>query len=88
MTLRFTNKFLKQAGKFQNTKMGKEILLIIEQAEKATSVHNLKGVKKLAGFKTFYRIRIGDYRLGLNLAGNTLEFVTFDHRKDIYKYFP
>jgi mRNA interferase RelE/StbE len=88
MNIRYTKKFLKQAGKFQNTKTGNEILSIIQDAEKAASIQDLKSIKKLTGYKTFYRIRVGDYRLGLNLVNNVLEFVTFDHRKDIYKYFP
>jgi mRNA interferase RelE/StbE len=88
MNLRFTKKFLKQISKHSSTKLGKEILLVIESAENALSISDLKNVKKLSGYQTYYRIRLGDYRIGLNLAGNTLEFVTFDHRKDIYKYFP
>jgi mRNA interferase RelE/StbE len=37
---------------------------------------------------TFYRVRIGDYRIGLELAGDELIFVRCLHRKEIYRYFP
>jgi len=33
-------------------------------------------------------VKIGDYRLGLKLSGNTLELIRFLHRKDIYRRFP
>jgi len=35
-----------------------------------------------------YRIGIGDYRIGLILEDETLIFVRFLHRKDLYRYFP
>jgi mRNA interferase RelE/StbE len=45
-------------------------------------------LKKLQGFKSVYRIRIGDYRIGIFIDGNTVQFVRVLNRKDIYKYFP
>jgi len=44
--------------------------------------------KKIEGYEAYYRLRIGDYRLGIKLAGNTLELIRFLHRKDIYRRFP
>ncbi|WP_079720471.1 type II toxin-antitoxin system RelE family toxin [Salegentibacter holothuriorum] len=46
-------------------------------------------IKKLKGFKDFYRIRIGDYRLGVKkLTDQEILLVRFLQRKEIYKYFP
>ncbi|RKY59952.1 MAG: type II toxin-antitoxin system RelE/ParE family toxin [Candidatus Latescibacterota bacterium] len=45
-------------------------------------------VKKIAGFKEFYRIRIGDYRIGVQWDGEMLVFMRVLHRRDIYRYFP
>lgn len=39
-------------------------------------------------FERYYRIRVGDYRLGLALEGDTVILVRFLHRKEIYRYFP
>ncbi|NPA92437.1 MAG: type II toxin-antitoxin system RelE/ParE family toxin, partial [Chloroflexi bacterium] len=39
-------------------------------------------------YTSFYRIRLGDYRLGLEIEGDTVVFVRFLHRRDIYRYFP
>ncbi|MBP1468695.1 type II toxin-antitoxin system RelE/ParE family toxin [Candidatus Chloroploca sp. M-50] len=36
----------------------------------------------------YYRIRIGDYRLGLFVEDDTITVVRFLHRRDIYRYFP
>jgi mRNA interferase RelE/StbE len=42
----------------------------------------------MEGFKTFYRIRIGDYRVGIELKKDTVWFITIATRKDIYKNSP
>ena len=43
----------------------------------------------MEGFTDFYRIRIGDYRVGIELENdNSVTFLKLKHRKDIYKYFP
>lgn len=43
---------------------------------------------KLEGYKIAYRIKLGDYRIGVFIEDETIEFVRFVHRKDIYKKFP
>jgi mRNA interferase RelE/StbE len=42
----------------------------------------------MRGSREYFRIRIGDFRLGLKLEGDTLVFIRFLNRKDIYRYFP
>ena len=42
----------------------------------------------MKGFKNFYRIRVGDYRIGISLERGVVTFLAFAHRKDIYKKFP
>ena len=46
------------------------------------------GAKKLVGAKDYYRIRVGDYRIGFKIDGSTVIFMRALHRKEIYKYFP
>ncbi|MCD4790566.1 MAG: type II toxin-antitoxin system RelE/ParE family toxin [Bacteroidales bacterium] len=47
---------------------------------------------KIRGYKNYYRIRFGDYRLGFEIEkqGNiiVIKFIRFLHRKYIYKNFP
>ena len=88
MKLLFTTKFLKQISKFKNRKLADDILKTITEAEKAALIQDINNIKKLSGHKFHYRIRICDYRIGLYLNKDVLEFTAFDHRKDIYKHFP
>ena len=60
----------------------------IELVEQARNLQEIKNIKKIRGGNRYYRIRIGDYRIGLVLEGDTITFVRFLPRRDIYKYFP
>jgi mRNA interferase RelE/StbE len=62
-----------------------ETILQIESALTITDIKNLKKLK-VEGF--YYRIRIGDYRLGITIEDEMVTFVRFLHRKEIYRYFP
>jgi mRNA interferase RelE/StbE len=45
-------------------------------------------LKKLKGGGNYYRLRIGDFRVGLSVEADKVIFVRVINRKDIYKYFP
>ena len=45
-------------------------------------------LKKLRGERNYFRIRIGDYRLGLKIEGQLVTLVRIINRKEIYRYFP
>jgi mRNA interferase RelE/StbE len=60
----------------------------IENVLDAKKINDINNLKKLQGFKEYYRIRIGAYRIGVKIIDDTVIFSVFDHRKDIYKRFP
>ena len=62
-----------------------ETILQVEAAETITDIKNLK---KLKAESPYYRIRIGNYRLGLIIKNKIVTFVRLLHRKEIYRYFP
>jgi mRNA interferase RelE/StbE len=60
----------------------------IQQVEKAQTSQDITNLKKLKGGINYYRIRIGEYRIGLILESDTVSFVRCLNRKEIYRYFP
>ena len=62
-----------------------KLILLVEQADSSESI---PGIKKLQAEGDFFRIRMGDYRIGIEITGETVIFVRFLHRKDIYRNFP
>jgi mRNA interferase RelE/StbE len=63
----------------------KDIILEVETAATITAIANLK---KLKAEGTYYRVRSGNYRVGLIIDGDTVTFVRALHRSEIYRYFP
>ena len=49
---------------------------------------DVEGTRKIQGYDTYYRIRVGDFRLGIKLTNDGIEMLRFLHRKDIYRRFP
>ncbi|HEV7231842.1 MAG TPA: type II toxin-antitoxin system RelE/ParE family toxin, partial [Bacteroidia bacterium] len=61
---------------------------IIQEIQSAGKLTDIIHVKKLQGTKNCFRIRIGDYRLGMIVNGQKVELIRLLHRKEIYRYFP
>ncbi|TVM04222.1 MAG: plasmid stabilization protein [Candidatus Brocadia sp. WS118] len=62
--------------------------LLRYEIPKLKDITEIKNLKKIKGHPSFYRIRIGDYRLGIEYRETTLVFMRVLHRKEIYRYFP
>ena len=60
----------------------------IAELKAASNITEVSGVQLMTGWENHYRIRIGDYRLGLRLEGNTAVLLRFGHRREFYRGFP
>ena len=87
MKVEIRQSFSKDALKLP-IKIQKEIAAIISAIEEAGKLSEIKSCKKLTGYKTAYRIRIGNYRLGFFFEDNIVELVRVLARKDTYRFFP
>ena len=88
MKVEFKRSFVKDLERVRDRRLKERIRDTIGRVEEAESLQEIEDVKKLEGGERYYRIRIGDYRLGLVLEGDRAIFVRFLHRKDVYRYFP
>ena len=88
MKVGFRESFLKDLARAKDKRLLQRVRAIIESVEKEGSLERLTGLKKLKGGGDFYRLRIGDFRIGLALEGDCVVFVRLINRKDIYRYFP
>jgi len=89
MIIEFDKSFEKSLDKIKNKSIYPRIEKIILEFENSKSLSEIPNIKKLTGFKNYYRVRIGEYRLGFELVSeNTLRFIIIAHIKDIYKLFP
>ncbi|MBD2384271.1 type II toxin-antitoxin system RelE family toxin [Cylindrospermum sp. FACHB-282] len=59
-----------------------------EEIRQISTFQEIANIKKLQGYDNAYRIRVGDYRIGIIFDGETVIFERVLHRKEIYRYFP
>ncbi|NVO02771.1 MAG: type II toxin-antitoxin system RelE/ParE family toxin [Bacteroidetes bacterium] len=88
MKTEFLRHFEKDIDKLSQITIRINVSDAVLNVEKAKKISEIKGLKKLAGFKNVFRIKIGDYRIGLFIENDVVEFARVVHRKDIYKVFP
>ena len=88
MKVEFKKSFLKDIETLGDESTRDGVRKVIAQVEQASALHEIQNVKKLRRDTQYYRIRIGEYRLGLLLQEDTVVFVRCLHRKDIYRYLP
>jgi len=84
----FKKSFAKDLRQIQDKAVFERVRAVIKEIEGAGDIQEITSLKKLSGGRAHYRLRLGDYRLGLVIAGDTVTFVRILHRKDIYRYFP
>ncbi|MFN9500380.1 MAG: type II toxin-antitoxin system RelE family toxin [Chryseotalea sp.] len=89
MKVVFDKSFLKSIKKIKNTEVEQSIATVIQEVEQAHSIRDILSVKKLQGYKSYYRIRVGSYRIGIKLIDKTtVEFIVAASRDEIYRIFP
>jgi len=88
MQIELTRKFRKQVENCNDRRIKRRIADIIEAVMASDSMNGFNNLKKLTGYKDRYRIRLGNYRIGIVIEGEIVIFAAFDHRSEIYKYFP
>ena len=88
MKVEFRSSFAKDLEKIKIKKLRLQVKEIIENVEQAESTQQIENFKKIRGSANYFRIKMGDYRIGLILETDTIIFVRFLHGKDIYRYFP
>ena len=88
MLVKIDKSFQKDVRRIKEKNILKRIAATIRHIQKAENISDIRNLKKLAGSNNDFRIRIGNYRIGLITSKDSVEFVRFLHRKDIFKYFP
>ena len=88
MRTEFLGHFFKSIDKLKSSDVKNDVVNAIMNVEQASDTCEIKNIKKLSGHKFSYRIRIGDYRIGVFIENEIVEFAVVAHRKDIYKIFP
>ena len=88
MKIVYSKSIVKDVRKIKNQQLIESIEAVIKDIKQANSLSELSQVAKMKGHPTAYRIRIGEYRMGLYCDNENVVLARFVKRNDIYKVFP
>ncbi len=85
----YTKRFLKELAALA-VEIQSRIEPIVFQELESENPFELGYLEKLKGYSDKYKIRVGDYRIGITLDQETKTLICqrFAYRKDIYRIFP
>lgn len=88
MIVRIDKSFEKDVKNINSQLINKRVTKVINEIQTADKISDITNLKKIQGTNNYYRIRIGDYRVGIIITKTEIQLIRLLHRKDIYRYFP
>ncbi len=89
MKFRVEKSFERDTHGIRDKRVLKKLQAFISTIESSDTINEIPHIKKIEGYKSYYRIKIGEYRLGIEaVSTGEVVLLRFLHRRDIYRYFP
>lgn len=88
MDVAFEASFARDLRRIREKRLRQRVKDVINEVKAASDLSEVRSLRKLQGWETYYRIRLGDYRIGIEVVDEKVIFVRFLHRRDIYRRFP
>jgi mRNA interferase RelE/StbE len=88
MKIEYRKKFLKELSKIHIKQRVRIESFVFKELPETNSIFELGNVEQMKGYPSYYKIRFGQYRIGLKLKDGIVILERVLHRKDIYRYFP
>ena len=86
MEVEFTPGFARDLRRLRDGAMLRRVGRTIEELEAAASLSDMSEVRRLnTESGRSYRIRIGEYRLVMEVGSGVAVLVKFGHRRDVYR---
>jgi mRNA interferase RelE/StbE len=85
---RFRESFDADLSAITDAGLLRRIQRVIEQVEAARTFLQIPNLKRLDAKGKYYRIRVGDYRVGFVFEHGAVTFIRCLDRKEIYRFFP
>ena len=88
MEVRFDASFDRDLRRIRDADLRRRVGRLIEDVEAASALSEIPGMRRVRAGGRFYRIRVGNYRVGIEVEGGAVTMVRFGHRREIYRRFP
>jgi mRNA interferase RelE/StbE len=88
LNVEYRKTFLKDLTRIPSkTRMRIEIFVFSELCRFDT-IDQCNKIERMSGYPSYYKIRFGDYRIGMRIEDNVVILERVLHRKEIYRFFP
>jgi len=84
----FKSSFVKDLKSIKSKRVLEAVAELIETVERADNLKAIPDLKKLKVKGNYYRVRLGEHRVGVTVGKGRITFVRCLDRKEIYRYFP
>ena len=88
MKVKYRKKFLKELSLIPKTQRAKIEHFVFKSLPSAGSLHQLGVIEQMKGYPLCFKVRFGQYRIGLRMEDDAIVLEKALHRKDIYRHFP
>jgi mRNA-degrading endonuclease RelE of RelBE toxin-antitoxin system len=89
LEVQYRQAFLKDLKQLKSSASYQRIYeLTFTTLENINSLEEIPDIKAMRGYNGRYRIRINDYRVGIEVNGDVIEVMRVLHRREFYRYFP
>jgi len=88
MNIFFEASFARDLKQIKDKQLQRRISQVIDEIKAANGPNDIKQLEKLKGYDNFYRIRISDYRMGIEIVADKFIITRILQRKEIYRFFP
>jgi len=85
---RYRKKFLRDLADIPSIARKPIEKFAFEEAPTLSSIAESGKIERLKGYKSYYKVRFGSYRVGLKLEDDVVGFERVLHRREIYRFFP
>ena len=88
MKVEFHRSFERDIRKIRDRTVLDRLRATILAVENADDLESVPGVKPMQGYAGYFRLRIGDFRLGIKRTDGGVRVIRFRSRGEIYRKFP
>lgn len=88
MKVEFKKKFLKELSKLPSENAEVIEDFVFDVLPNYETLEEIGKIEKMKGYKNYFKIRFGDYRVGIKRENEVIVIETVKHRREIYKFFP
>ena len=89
MKIEYRKLFLKNLKKLKKESVYQKIFEVtFTKLPQANSLKDIPNIKAMKGYPNRYRIRVGNYRIGIEVLDEKIDVIRVIHRRNFYRYFP